>query len=149
MQEAKNPLYDKVSAIVISAFNEQGIPYGPRAKHSYPVKWEDVFSDPCGGGGQQAADECRAIMLYILANHIPVMDLMRCEQRLASNTYLFTYFKRSTRDWVNKRLGTACRLIVREEYKSAYNRALIACRASGIELWNVDKPQRIGNCDQQ
>lgn len=139
--------FDKVSAIVIEAFNQQGLLYGRSSRHSYPVKWEDVFSEPVSGGSARPHDECRAILAYVLANHIPLFDPMRDALRLATNIYIAAYLNRA-RNTCDNMIGTGCRLIKVEEYRNAYHRGLIECQKQGVELWNVGKAIRLGNCQQ-
>lgn len=139
-------VFDEVSSIVIERFNAAEITYGRRSKHSYPVSREDVLGDPVCGGGPRPATECRSLIAYILANHIPLWDEFRQASRLPTYMALAGYLNCSVTA-PGKMIRTACRLMADPQYKRVYVGSLLRMATDQIETWNIGKPARKGDCE--
>lgn len=125
-------LFDRVSEIIIEQFNSAQIPYGNTSKHCYPVKKEDVLAPPVIGGSERPFDECRALIAYIIFNHVPVQDVFRQTDALPTRKSVCDFIGRRNLD---KPLKTGCRLVHNRPYRKAYVGSLMALATQGIDTW--------------
>lgn len=138
--------FDRVTAIVTERFNAAGLEYGNHARLGYPVRRDDIFSPAVRGGmNTQPAEDCRGLLAYLIANHIPLHDDFRGTDRLATYTLIGDYFGRD-KSTARHMIGRGCRLITDQRFKAILIGSLLRIVSEGITTWNEPKAIRRGTC---
>lgn len=87
-----------------------------------------------GGVSPQPVDDCRALAMYIIAQHILVKDHFAGRDRLMSVTAVGNTFHRSER-LTSRSIAKGCGMLEQECFSRIYADALQRIESHGVDLW--------------